>query len=319
MSTTGQTLWSLPLPVLLPVIGLPAFWIICFLIYLLRCALFGMERTPRIDQLTSTPWLPRILMEFGYWMFKIPVRLCIALGISANMITAGSMVMTVMGAIAVGVGHFALGGWLLLLAFTCDAWDGIVARATKTESPTGKFFDSTIDRYNDVITYLGFMYYYRNDTVPLMLAVVTMIGSTVMSYARAKGEAVGIDPNVGSMQRHERAVWLGVSTAVAPIAAVYWESGVAHPIYHLPVVALGILAVMTNITAVQRIVFVMRGLRREHEQRLAAAAKAASPAVSKPLLEELPFHAPATAPQNGHFPHVPPAAAAVVPAPEPRR
>lgn len=271
------SLWRLPWPDLVLVLGLPSFWLVCFLVYCVRCALFGMERTPRIDALVKTPWLPRIVMEFGYWMFRIPIRICLALRISANMITFGSMVLTVLAAAAIGAGHFAFGGWTLLFAFTCDSWDGIVARATNTVSAAGQFFDSTIDRYNDGFTFLGFMYYYRNDPVPLALAMAAAVGSTVMSYARAKGEAVGVDPNVGYMQRHERAVWLGVSTAVAPLGAAFLEPNAARPLYHLPVLVLGIIAVVANITAVWRILFVMRRLAAP-----AAPASKAQPAPAKP-------------------------------------
>ena len=52
-------LWSLPLTVLVPLIGLPSFWVASFLVYCVKCAIWGRERTPRIDPLTTTPWLPR--------------------------------------------------------------------------------------------------------------------------------------------------------------------------------------------------------------------------------------------------------------------
>lgn len=257
-------LGRIPAIELVPLLGLPAFWIISFLIYCLRCAIFGMDRSPRIDQVARTPWLPRIVMEFGYWMFRIPVRLCIALGITANMITFGSLILTVIAAVSISQGYFGLGGWMLLFAFTCDSWDGIVARATGTVSVTGEFFDSTIDRYNDLITFLGFMYYFRNDGIPIFIVLLAMVGSTLVSYTRAKGEAVGVDPNVGYMQRHERAVWIGVSTALSPILAAYIETDATHPIYHLSVVVMALVAIMTNITAIWRIRFVMAGLRRLH-------------------------------------------------------
>jgi CDP-diacylglycerol--glycerol-3-phosphate 3-phosphatidyltransferase len=265
-------LWSLPLTVLVPLLGLPTFWVTSFVIYCVKCAIWGMDRTPRIDQVTKTPWLPRIVMEFGYWMFKIPVRLCIVLGITPNMITVGSMLLTLVAAVAVGMGHFAFGGWTILFAFTCDAWDGIVARATNSCSPTGEFFDSTIDRYNDLFTFLGFMYYYRNDTWVLPWAAAAMVGSTLVSYSRAKGDAVGVNANVGYMQRHERAVWLGVSTALAPIVAAYVEPGVAQPRYHAVAVVMVLMAIMTNITAIWRIGVVMATLSRRP-----ATAKAKSP------------------------------------------
>jgi CDP-diacylglycerol--glycerol-3-phosphate 3-phosphatidyltransferase len=265
--TAGQMLWSLPWAVKIPLLGLPTFWIVSFAIYLLRCAIFGMERTPRIDTVFKSPWLPRVVMEFGYWMFRIPVRLCIVLGITPNMITFGSLLLTVGGAVAIGMGHFALGGWTLLFAFTCDAWDGIVARATNNCSASGEFFDSTIDRYNDLITYLGYLYYYRNDKLMLPLVALAMIGSTLVSYTRAKGDALGIDASVGYMQRHERAVWLGVSTAVAPIVAAFVEPGSPQPLYHIVVIVMALMAVLTNITAFWRISVVMNGIKKRQANR----------------------------------------------------
>lgn len=266
-STAGQMLWSLPWAVKIPLLGLPTFWIVSFIVYLLRCALFGMERTPRIDTVFKSPWLPRVVMEFGYWMFRIPVRLCIVLGITPNMITFGSLLLTIGGALAIGMGHFALGGWTLLFAFTCDAWDGIVARATNNCSASGEFFDSTIDRYNDLITYLGYLYYYRNDKLVLPLVALAMIGSTLVSYTRAKGDALGIDASAGYMQRHERAVWLGVSTAVAPILSAFIEPGAPQPLHHIVVIVMALMAVLTNITAFWRISVVMDGIKKRQANR----------------------------------------------------
>ncbi len=136
-----------------------------------------------------------------------------------------------------------------------------MARATNQTSKSGECFDSTIDRYNDLITYLGFFYYYRNDKLALPLVALAMIGSTVVSYTRAKGDAFGIDASVGYMQRHERAVWLGCSTALAPIVAAFLEPEAPHPVYHLVVVVMALMAVMTNITALWRMSVVMNALR----------------------------------------------------------
>ncbi len=267
IQTAGHVLGNLPWAVKIPLLGLPLFWVASFLVYLVRCAFIGMDRSPRIDKVWESPWLPRIVMEFGYWMFRAPVRLCIILGITPNMITFGSMLATIVAAVAVGLGHFGLGGWILLFAFTCDAWDGIVARETNSCTPGGEFFDSTIDRYNDLITYLGYFYYYRNDKLALPLVALAMIGSTVVSYARAKGDSLGIDARVGYMQRHERAVWLGIGTAVSPIVAAFIEPDAPHPVYHLLVAVMALMAVMTNITALWRISVVMNALRHRAAHR----------------------------------------------------
>jgi len=289
--SSTSPLWSLPSTVLVPLLGLPAFWVACFLIYCVKCAIFGMDRTPRIDQVTKTPWLPRIFMEFGYWMFRIPVRFFIALGITPNMITLGSMLLTVVASIAIAMGHFGFGGWTLLLAFTCDAWDGIVARATNHCTPAGEFFDSTMDRYNDVFTFLGFLFYYRNEPWMFAITALALVGSSVVSYSRAKGDAVGVNANVGYMQRHERGVWLGVSTAVAPIVAAYMEPGVASPLYHIVAAVMVLMAVLTNITAVWRIKIVMNGIvHKAATSRPARVVVEAKPATASAELTPQPTH-----------------------------
>lgn len=284
--STESPLWSLPPTVLVPLLGLPSFWVVSFLIYCVKCVVFGMDRTPRIDQVAKTPWLPRIFMEFGYWMFRIPVRFCIALGITPNMITFGSMLLTVLAAVAIAFGHFAFGGWILLFAFTCDAWDGIVARATNNCTAAGEFFDSTMDRYNDVFTFLGFLYYYRNEPWLFGVTALALVGSTIVSYSRAKGDSVGVSANVGYMQRHERGVWLGVSTAIAPIVAAYLEPAAATPHYHLVAVVMVLMAVMTNITAVWRIKVVMHGLMAKTAAKPVRAPK--EPAQSSASTEFTP-------------------------------
>jgi CDP-diacylglycerol--glycerol-3-phosphate 3-phosphatidyltransferase len=245
--------------------ALPAFWVVSFLVFLVRIARWGRPRIPRLEQVPRSPYLPRILMEFGYWMFTIPVAICLRLGVTPNVLTASSLPCTLAAAIAFALGYFALGGWILLFAFTLDAWYGIVARQTGTASPCGEFLDATVDRYKDLIAFLGLMYYYRHDSLPLFLAAAALVGSTLVSYTRAKGEAVGVDPNVGWMQRHERAVYLSASTVLAPIAASFLEPGAEHPRYHLVVAALGLVALATNITAVWRVRFVVSALHAQRE------------------------------------------------------
>ncbi|HEX6838534.1 MAG TPA: CDP-alcohol phosphatidyltransferase family protein, partial [Polyangia bacterium] len=165
-----------------------------------------------------------------------------------------------------GAGHIAAGGWAMIVGFICDAWDGIVARKTNSSSMAGEFYDATVDRYNDLIAFLGLMYYYRNDPLPLALAAAAMIGSTLTSYTRAKGEAVGVDPNVGWMQRHERGVYLGLATAMAPVVAWFTERGAARPHYFTVVAALALMAVTANVTAIWRARFVLTGLAKRGAQ-----------------------------------------------------
>lgn len=260
-SLTGGSLLGMPALDALALVSLPLFWVMSFLFFALRSMIVGVPQTDRIGRLSVSPYLPRMVMEFGYWMFTLPIKLLVWLGVSADMVTAASVVFTVLAAIGFGAGHFAIGGWTLLLAFTCDAWDGIIARQRGTTSAAGEFLDSTVDRYNDLIGFFGFMYYYKNDWLPLSLAALAAVGSTVTSYARAKGEAAGFDPNVGYMQRHERAVYLGGAAVMAPIVAVWLEPGAAHPRYHIMIVSLALMAVLTNLTAIMRTQYVLVRLR----------------------------------------------------------
>jgi CDP-diacylglycerol--glycerol-3-phosphate 3-phosphatidyltransferase len=248
--------WSLPV----------AFWVLMFFVFLGITAVRGVPRTARIDRIARSPYLPRIVMEFGYWMIDAPARGLVRLGVTPNTITTLSLLFTVGAALLFGAGRFAEGGWALIVGFICDAWDGIVARKTGTSSMAGEFYDATVDRYNDLFAFLGLMYYYRNDPLPLLLATAAMIGSTLTSYTRAKGEAVGVDPNVGWMQRHERGVYLGLATAMAPVVAYLTERGAAHPHYFTVVAVLALMAVTANVTAIWRARFVLTGLANRGAQ-----------------------------------------------------
>ncbi len=244
--------WSLPV----------AFWVLMFLVFLAITAVRGVPKTARIDRIARSPYLPRILMEYGYWMMDTPARAFVRLGVTPNMITTLSLLLTTAAAVLFGAGRIAEGGWALVFGFMCDAWDGIVARKTGKSSMAGEFYDATVDRYNDLFAFLGLMYYYRNDPFPLLLATAAMIGSTLTSYTRAKGEAVGVDPNVGWMQRHERGVYLGLATAMAPVVAYFTERGAARPHYFTVVAALALMAVTANVTAIWRARFVLTRLAK---------------------------------------------------------
>lgn len=244
--------WTLPV----------ALWVFGFLVFLAIAAVRGMPRTARIEKLSRSPYLPRVVLEFGYWMMDTPANAFVALGISPNAITTLSLVLSLAGGIALGMGSFFAGGWLLLFGFMCDSWDGMVARKTGKSSEGGEFYDATIDRYNDLFAFLGLMYYYRGDLLMWLLAAAALVGSTLTSYTRAKGESVGIDPNVGYMQRHERGVYLGGGCAIGPIVAHFTERGVVHPRYFLVLAVLILMAPLANVTAIWRARFVLSALAR---------------------------------------------------------
>jgi CDP-diacylglycerol--glycerol-3-phosphate 3-phosphatidyltransferase len=205
--------------------------------------------------------LPGVLIDFWYWLLAPAIALLRRLGVTPNVITALSLPVAVVGALALALGHPGLGSWALLLAFGLDACDGWLAREAGVASAGGEFIDATVDRYTDLIILLGFLGYYRNELLPALLAGAALVGTSVVSYTRAKGEALGVDPNVGWMQRQERAVLLGAGAVLAPILGPLWESPGDHPPYFTVIIALALVAVGTNLTVIARTRYVVARLR----------------------------------------------------------
>ena len=201
------------------------------------------------------------VVDFGSWALRAALPVFRSLRVTPTFLSLLSVPMSIGAAVAVGTGHFGMGGPLLLLAFSLDAWDGLLARELGTASDAGEVIDATIDRYNDVLIMLGFLFYYRADFLPWLLASLALTGTVVVSYARAKGESFGVRTDIGGMQRPERALWLGVAVSIAPAVASLAEAQ-SRSRYHYPVVvALGVVALGTNLTAIRRAWLVVSTLR----------------------------------------------------------
>ncbi|AEH44629.1 CDP-alcohol phosphatidyltransferase [Thermodesulfatator indicus DSM 15286] len=145
--------------------------------------------------------------------------------------------------VAIAFGYFQLAGLLLLIFGPLDAIDGLLARSTGKKSIFGAFFDSTLDRYAEIAIFGGFLYFAFNTQAPLVgyLAFAALCGSLMVSYTRARAEALGLDCKVGLLTRFERLALL---------------TGGLLLDWFVPVLA--ILAVFANITALQRIFHVWR-------------------------------------------------------------
>ena len=150
-------------------------------------------------------------------------------------------------------------GALILLGGIFDLFDGTVARRTGLASPFGAFYDSTLDRLSEIIVYIGLLSLYNdyradaNDVVMIYVVILAMAGSLMISYTRARAEALGIDCTVGIMQRAERVILIGVA------ALLFGEQGNGAV---LRVVLWG-LAILTNLTVLQRILWVYLNTRPE--------------------------------------------------------
>jgi CDP-diacylglycerol--glycerol-3-phosphate 3-phosphatidyltransferase len=213
--------------------------------------------------------LPSILIDFGYWLFTPVVRLLGRVKITPNVVTAVSLPASTLAALAFGSGRFALGGWLLLFAWSLDAWDGMLARQTGTASASGEFVDAAADRYNDLVVMIGFLYYYAGNLVPSLIVGAALIGTTLVSYTRAKGEALGVDPDLGWMQRQERGLYLGTAAILAPLYTAR--------LFDLVILALGLIAIGANVTTVMRARYVLRRLQLAGDRRSAPVERSFRP------------------------------------------
>ncbi|MBM4424296.1 MAG: CDP-alcohol phosphatidyltransferase family protein [Chloroflexi bacterium] len=177
------------------------------------------------------------------WLTEPIGALIMRLGVHPNVITVTGLIGNAFGAAALAYGNIPLGGLIILLMGPVDALDGAAARARGEKSPFGAFVDSVTDRYSEATIFLGLMIHYLrldgDQSTALILAFLAFVGSVMVSYTKARGEALHFDVNVGWLTRVERYLIL------APLL-----------LFNQPLAALWIIAVLANVTALQRIVHV---------------------------------------------------------------
>lgn len=190
-------------------------------------------------------------------------RFCVRKRITPNNITLAATALCIVVFALFALGHFLMGGWLVLLVGSLDILDGRVARASNRVSNQGAFLDSVMDRYQDFLLYAGLAVFYRESPV-LYLVLVAMGGSMFVPYVRAKAATLSIDlSRVGTMQRPERFFMLGFGSIVSSIFQVslmpMYGMGDLPP-QHILILVLLALAVLTNWTAFRRIQYALTRL-----------------------------------------------------------
>ena len=188
----------------------------------------------------------RMRVWFRWYYHPIAVFLD-RLGIRPNTVTLVGLVGTVGCAVLIGFGHLTWAGILLLIMGPVDALDGALARLRNEASDWGAFVDSVTDRYAELFLFLGFLIYYllRADATGILLAYLAAAGSVLVSYVKARADAQKLDANVGILTRVERYLVL-----------------IPGLIFNLPLIALIIIAVFANFTALQRILRARRDAHR---------------------------------------------------------
>ena len=193
-------------------------------------------------------------IQDGYLRVIAPVAdLLVRHRVSPNVITTIGTLCTMAGGVIYATGHIRTAGWFLGLTALFDVLDGTVARRTGRSTTFGAFYDSTLDRVADGFVLGGLAVFYATSaahhSVPMVVVtVVGLIGTFLVSYTRARAEALGIDAKVGIMQRPERVTLLSAPQAFFGLALDGWVL--------LAIVVL--LSVTAWITAFQRIAYVYR-------------------------------------------------------------
>lgn len=190
--------------------------------------------------------------------------------ITPNMLTLFGLVITSAGALLVALGLLLSGGIVLALAGFFDVFDGALARASGKVYRYGAFLDSTVDRYSEGVVYLGILIYFlnRHDGWRPVVVLIALAGSFLVSYVRARAQSLGFTCDGGILARPERVV---IICAGLILEAFHLQIGGATPL----TVALVILAVGTNFTAVQRVWLVWQQNRAELRAQRAAQPSAA--------------------------------------------
>lgn len=179
---------------------------------------------------------------------EYPARVLAGMGVTPNAITVIGLLLNLLVALVIASGSLVAGGVLVLFANLFDMLDGAVARVSGKGSKFGAFFDSTLDRYAEAVVYLGVgaWLYSQGDGTTLLAAYLGIIGSLMVSYTRARAEGLGVIGEVGLLPRPERILLLSIG--------LLFHGQLLTPV-------LWLLALLANLTALQRILHVQRVLR----------------------------------------------------------
>ncbi len=222
------------------------------------------------------------LQQLIYKVINPVVKGLIRIGFTPNGVTITGLILNIgvaiifiVGAEKGNRGDLSYVGWagvLILVAGLFDMLDGQVARLGNMSSKFGALFDSVLDRYSELIMFLGICYYLieKHYFLSSLFAFIAMIGSMMVSYTRARSEGLGIENKGGVMQRPERVVLTGISAIACGVAAHYIGGDYKYyvsffrfhvfetmTIFTLPIT---IMAVLTNITALKRLIHAKKEL-----------------------------------------------------------
>lgn len=197
--------------------------------------------------------LTKLFRSRAQGLLTILASFFLRLGMSPNSLTLLGFALVCAIAILIGLGMESLGGLLLIFSLGFDALDGAAARLSGSESRFGAFLDSTLDRWAESAIYFALLVraWQRNDQLFALLIFIAFAGSVMVSYTRARAEGIGVQCTEGWLTRLERLILI-----IVGLVLTAWS--------YIPLTILvGVIAVLGNITAIQRIMLVYHAIRKE--------------------------------------------------------
>ncbi|MBI2155108.1 MAG: CDP-alcohol phosphatidyltransferase family protein [Candidatus Rokubacteria bacterium] len=181
----------------------------------------------------------------AHWTDPV-ARALLALRLRPNHLTVLGLGVSLLAAVSFARGRERWGAVLLIVAGLFDFFDGSLARLSGQVTPFGAFLDSVIDRYSDLVVLAGVVFLFWGRPQEVVLTLVALIGTVMVSYTKARAQAIGVACEIGLMERPERLIVL-----------------IAGGLFDLMTLALLVLAVLVNLTAIQRILHTRRVARQQ--------------------------------------------------------
>jgi len=240
--------------------------VVLFLVttYGVRVLVKGRAHFDRIDRQGGSRLLSKAAMEIGYWILSPVARVLASLHVSPNQVSWISFGFGALAGLFLARGHFGFGAMCATICGLLDSVDGMVARLSGVASDAGEVLDAAIDRYVEFFFLAGLAIYYREQPALQLLTLMALLGSFMVSYSTTKAEALQIEPPNGLMRRPERAVYLTAGAALSGPSIAWFESTpeFATPLAYPMVLALAMVAVLANFSAIERFWLITKALRR---------------------------------------------------------
>lgn len=180
-------------------------------------------------------------------------RVLIDLKVHPHVLTFSGLVFSLLAFNFFRNGYLFYGGLMVILAGICDVLDGRLARETKTMSKYGALIDSVVDRYSEVFMYMGLaLFFWRKSPLIIVLLILTIAGSFLVSYTRARAESLGFECKIGLMQRQERMTYLAAGAILGSIP---------YTKHFFLTLAIWLIAILSNFTVIQRVLYIRNKMK----------------------------------------------------------